>query len=163
VLEKTNSYILHYHVEEAQFSGTTALIVLITSQKIYTFNIGNSRVVLGKYFRKVERVEPFQVSHDHTIARFDERARILKSGGVINPYRSEKGEQVGPERIWVKNESYPGMFLTRTLGLSCAYKIGVISQPEVSVIDYQSCFKYLLLASDGFWTVEENDEAVKFF
>jgi serine/threonine protein phosphatase PrpC len=55
------------------------------------------------------------------------------------------------------------MFLTRTLGLSCAYKVGVISHPEVSIIEYKSCFKYLILASDGFWSVEENDEAVKYF
>jgi serine/threonine protein phosphatase PrpC len=129
VLEKTNSYILHYHVEEAQFSGTTALIVLITNRKIYTFNIGNSRMIIAKHFKRNNRIEPFQVTHDHTIARFDERSRIINSGGVISPYKSERGEQVGPERIWVKNEAYPGMFLTRTLGLSCAYKIGVIPQP----------------------------------
>lgn len=102
---------------------------MITADKIYTFNVGNSRAVLGKYFKKLDKVEPFQITHDHTIARFDERARILKNGGVINPYKSERGEQLGPERIWVKNESYPGMFITRTLGLSCAYKIGVTSHP----------------------------------
>ncbi len=70
---------------------------------------------------------------------------------------------MGPERIWAKNEAYPGMFLTRTLGLSCAYKIGVISQPEVNVIEYKPCYRYLILASDGFWSVEENDEVVKYF
>jgi hypothetical protein len=58
---------------------------------------------MGKYFKKTETVEPFQITHDHTIARYDERARILKSGGVISPYKSDRGEQVGPERIWVKN------------------------------------------------------------
>ncbi len=88
MLEKTNSYILHYHVEEAQFSGTTALILLITRTKLYVFNVGNSRLVIGKHYTKGDRVEPFQVTHDHTIARFDERARILKSGGVISPYKN---------------------------------------------------------------------------
>jgi serine/threonine protein phosphatase PrpC len=69
---------------------------------------------------------------------------------------------LGPERIWAKNETYPGMFVTRTLGLSCAYKIGVHSQPEMSIIEYKTCYKYLIIGSDGFWSVEENDEAVKF-
>ena len=72
------------------------MVVLITSQKIYTFNIGNSRAVLGKYYSKKNKIEPFQITHDHTIARFDERARILKSGGTISPFKNEKGEELGP-------------------------------------------------------------------
>ena len=35
---------------------------------------------------------------------------------------------MGPERIWVKNKTYPGTFLTRIVGLSCANGIGVISE-----------------------------------
>jgi hypothetical protein len=52
--------------------------------------------VLGKYYKKTDRVLPFQITHDHTIARFDERARVIKNGGVITPFKSERGEQVGP-------------------------------------------------------------------
>jgi serine/threonine protein phosphatase PrpC len=29
------------------YSGTTALIVLVTSTQIFTFNIGNSRAIIG--------------------------------------------------------------------------------------------------------------------
>lgn len=100
VLEKTNAYLLHVKAEEAQFSGTTALITVITPTTIYVFNIGNSRVVLGKYYESTKKIEPYQITHDHTLFRFDERSRIIKSGGVIAPYKNERGEQIGPERIW---------------------------------------------------------------
>lgn len=53
--------------------------------------------------------------------------------------------------------------VTRTLGLSCSYKLGVISEPEVSIIKYKTCFKFLLIASDGLWRVESNDEAINMF
>jgi len=71
VIEKTNSYILHYKAEEAQFSGTTALIALITSTTIYVFNAGNSRALLGKVYKDSPSVKSFQITHDHTLERFD--------------------------------------------------------------------------------------------
>ena len=67
VLDKTNSYILHYKAEEAQFSGTTVLIAIVTSTNIYVFNAGNSRALLGKYYKDSESIESFQITHDHTL------------------------------------------------------------------------------------------------
>ena len=33
--------------DQIQMSGTTALVVLTGSREIYTFNVGNSRAVMG--------------------------------------------------------------------------------------------------------------------
>ncbi|NCQ53537.1 MAG: hypothetical protein GW803_05675, partial [Caldiserica bacterium] len=55
----------------AQFSGTTALIALITSTTIYVFNAGNSRALLGKVYKDSPSVKSFQITHDHTLERFD--------------------------------------------------------------------------------------------
>lgn len=85
--------------------------------------------MLGRYYHKLNAIKPFQITQDHTIERFDERMRILKSGGTIDSYKNEKGEALGPERIWVNNKNYPGTFVTRIIGLSCANNIGVYAQP----------------------------------
>lgn len=71
VIERTNSYILHYKPEEAQFSGTTVLVVLLTAGAIYVFNAGNSRALLGKTYEEESAVKAFQLTHDHTLDRFD--------------------------------------------------------------------------------------------
>lgn len=130
---------------------------MLTASTIYVFNIGNSRLVLGKFYETTQKTEAFQVTHDHTLARFDERLRITKSGGLIAPFKNEMGEFIGPERIWAPNEKYPGLTVTRTMGLSCSYKLGVNSEPEISILKFKSCYKFLVLGSDGLWTVEDND------
>ena len=84
-------------------------------------------MVLGKYYSKSNTMNSFQVTQDHTIERFDERLRVLNSGGIIDLYKNDKGESFGPERIWVNKKNYPGTFLTRIIGLSCANNIGIIS------------------------------------
>jgi serine/threonine protein phosphatase PrpC len=71
VLEKTNAYLLHYKAEEAQFSGSTALIAILTAASIYVFNVGNSRAVLAKHYQETNSIESFQVTHDHNLERFD--------------------------------------------------------------------------------------------
>lgn len=78
----------------------------------------------------------------------------------MEPYKNEKGVLIGPDRIWAKNEKYPGITITRTLGLSCGYKLGVTPEVEVGIYRVQTSFRYLVLASDGLWTVEDNDEVV---
>lgn len=159
-LEKTNASLLHYKSNEAQFSGTTALLVFLTSKKINVFNVGNSRVVLAKFYPKKDAIKPFQLTHDQTINRFDERCRILESGGVIAQFKDENKEDIGPERIWIKNEKYPGIFITRCLGLSCSQKIGVIADPEVATLTYDESLKYLLMGSDGYWATMTNQESI---
>ena len=45
-------------------------------------------MILAKYHEKEKKILPFQVTHDHTLSRFDERARVLKSGSYIEPYKN---------------------------------------------------------------------------
>ena len=70
------------------------------------------------------------------------------------------GENYGPDRLWNKDEKRPGTFITRALGLACGAKAGIISDPEVSVLGYNKRMRFLVIATDGLWFVQENDEVV---
>ena len=69
------------------------------------------------------------MTHDHDLNRFDERLRVLKQGSIICPLKNELGECYGPDRLWRTDERTPGTFITRTIGLHCGHKAGIISQP----------------------------------
>ena len=51
------------------------------------------------------------------------------NGGRIFPYRDEDGEQMGPLRIWVKEQNIPGLAMTRSFGDYVASTVGVIDEP----------------------------------
>lgn len=51
------------------YSGTTALIVLVSPVQIFTFNIGNSRAIIG--INKNDKICEFQITHDQDLSRLD--------------------------------------------------------------------------------------------
>ena len=59
--------------------------------------------------------------------------KIQGEGVVSAPKASQKA---GPPRVWVKNQTYPGLAMTRSLGDNLAKKAGVIAQPEISSFTY---------------------------
>lgn len=73
-------------------------------------------------------MEALQLSRDHKPNLEDERARIERSGGKVAKY-IENGIKVGPYRVWKKNEPYPGLAMSRSIGDLQASKIGVIATP----------------------------------
>ena len=90
-LKKTQSYLQNVKFNEIQYSGTTALIVILTPRSIITFNIGNSRCVIGMKEESGNKFYDFQVTHDHDLNRLDERLRVKKKGAVISPLKDELG------------------------------------------------------------------------
>lgn len=50
-------------------------------------------------------------------------------GGRIESYKGRFGENVGPARVWLKKESYPGLAMSRSIGDACAHSVGVIAEP----------------------------------
>ena len=41
----------------------------------------------------------------------------------------KNGEFAGPKRVWLLNEDYPGLAMSRSFGDRCAASVGVISEP----------------------------------
>jgi hypothetical protein len=71
------------------------------------------------------------MSHDHKPELPSEKARIENSGGRVEPMRDGRNDPIGPPRVWVAREMYPGLAMSRSIGDSIAQSVGVSCEPEV--------------------------------
>lgn len=81
-------------------------------------------------------------------------------------------QKLGPPRVWVLNQTYPGLAMSRSLGDVLAKKAGVIAEPEISSYTYDPetvshhlrsiMPKWLVMASDGVWDVMSNEQVAHF-
>ena len=71
-----------------------------------------------------------QLSRDHKPEIPHEKERIMKHGGRVEKY-SENGVKYGPFRVWVKNEPFPGLAMSRSIGDLCATSVGVTPEPGI--------------------------------
>ena len=69
------------------------------------------------------------LTRDHKPDDPDEKERILGRGGRIDCYKGRMGEDVGPARVWLKKEAFPGLAMSRSIGDACAHSVGVIAAP----------------------------------
>lgn len=103
-------------------------------------------------------------THDQTLVI----QSIQGAGSVAPPKPSQK---LGPPRVWVLNQTYPGLAMSRSLGDVLAKKAGVIAEPEISSFTYDPdnnqfqrgmVPKWIVLASDGVWDVMSNEHVAQF-
>ena len=137
---------------DLQFSGTTCLLLFILNNYLICSNIGDSICVLFNCSDE-DRWTHEMISKIHKPDIPYEKERILSNGGVIHPYYDEYGIFEGPNRVYVKGKTYPGLSLTRSIGDLEAEKIGIISEPEIFVKKLDSTCKYIVMGSDGLWDV----------
>lgn len=133
-----------------EFSGTTIVTAMVQGNRIVTANAGDSRTTIGalrsKHYKpsdptiegKAKSVEgndkawfSKMITRDHKPDDPDEEARILAMNGRIESYKGRYGENVGPARVWLKNEQYPGLAMSRSIGDACAHSVGVSALPEI--------------------------------
>ena len=101
------------------------------------------------------------LSRDHKPTEEDEARRIYKKGGRIKPFIDEEtGEEVGPQRVWVKDDEVPGLAMTRSFGDRVAATVGVISEPEIKEFDFDENDKFMIIASDGIWEFIQSEECI---
>ena len=51
---------------------------------------------------------------------------------------------MGPYRVWMKNENYPGLAMSRSIGDGIAHNIGVSDLPEIIEFEiFYNITKYL--------------------
>ncbi|XP_031274022.1 protein phosphatase 2C 37 [Pistacia vera] len=119
--------------------GSTAVVAVVTPDKIVVSNCGDSRAVLCRNGVAVP------LSSDHKPDRPDELLRIQEAGGRVIYWE-------GPRVLGV-------LAMSRAIGDNYL-KPFVIPEPEVMVTERTTDDECLILASDGLWDVVSNDTAV---
>lgn len=133
-------------------SGCTCTCVLVLNRAIYCANVGDSRAVLGRKSCGIWSV--CHLSWDHKPEDPAERQRIQDCGGEVAAGRQ------GTMRVYVKNEGFPGLAMSRSVGDLVATTVGVTAEPDVNFLRVSPTDKFILVASDGLWDVVPSIEAV---
>ena len=71
--------------------------------------------------------------------------------GVYTLNIDSNGNPLGPLRVWVKNEDFPGLAMTRSYGDQIAASVGVSSIPGILTLDTTIKNKAIIMGSDGIW------------
>jgi serine/threonine protein phosphatase PrpC len=90
-----------------------------------------------------------------------EKKRIYEMGGRIERFIEENGDEVGPYRVWLKNEDYPGLAMSRSIGDLIATTVGVIPDPEVIEYELNENSLYMIMCSDGVWEFLSNRDVME--
>ena len=145
-----------------EMSGTTAVLVIQLDEHIICANTGDSRAILVySDSKELNNSKIFHLSYDAKPDNPLEKKRIYENGGVVEVILDEKDEPIGPARIWMKGQTYPGLAISRTIGDIDAKKIGVIPHPQIIEYTITSQTKYIILCSDGIWEFITNEEVMK--
>ncbi|KAK7305782.1 hypothetical protein VNO77_43693 [Canavalia gladiata] len=118
--------------------GSTAVVAVVTPDKLVVSNCGDSRAVLCRDGVAIP------LSSDHKPDRPDELLRVQAAGGRVIYWD-------GPRVLGV-------LAMSRAIGDNYL-KPYVISEPEVTVTERTEEDECLILASDGLWDVVSNDTA----
>eukprot|EP00736_Rhodelphis_marinus_P003928 Rmarinus@m.8251 len=142
----------------AQTSGCTGVHALLDlkNAEILCANVGDSRCVLAKETKKLSSIA---LSDDHKPDNKEEKKRIIKARGRVAPWKTLSGEELGPARVWLKEQNIPGLAMSRSIGDFLAKQVGVIAEAEVKKVYLCPEHKFFILASDGVWEFISNDEA----
>ena len=154
IINNINKDIMVQNEFNVNYSGTTCNLLFQIGRYFICSNTGDSRCLLFKSSlldKKKNEIENF--SYDHKPILEKEKKRIDKLGGCVHQTIDYEGEFTGPYRVWVKDEEYPGIAVSRSIGDNVAEKIGVISDPDFIIKSFESSFNYCVLGSDGVWDV----------
>ena len=154
---------------DCESSGTTLVLVIQLEEHIICANAGDSRAI-AIYDENFEdnkfcNSKIFPLSYDCKPELPNEKKRIYKCGGVVEksyyPDLDSEDESILPFRVWAKDEDYPGLAMSRSIGDTEAKKVGVIPNPQIVeyIIRYDT--KYILVCSDGIWEYMKNEECMK--
>ncbi|KAJ9172404.1 hypothetical protein P3X46_015645 [Hevea brasiliensis] len=123
---------------ECNAVGSTAVVAVVTPDKIIVANCGDSRAVLCR------NGKPIPLSTDHKPDRPEEWNRIQAAGGRVI--------------YWDVPRVLGVLAMSRAIGDNYL-KPYVSCEPEVTITDRTAEDDCLILASDGLWDVVSNDTA----
>ncbi|CAI2387259.1 unnamed protein product [Moneuplotes crassus] len=129
-------------------SGTTALVLYITKDRVLSANVGDSQgaIFTDMHSQRFQKIIP--CNGVHNLKSFTEKDRIIESGGRIDRFRN-LDRQIGPERVFLPEKNFPGLNMTRSLGDKIAKTIGVSPNPEIREILCEA--SAVVIGSDGLW------------
>lgn len=139
---------------EVNFSGTTAVMVVQIDDTLICANTGDSRAILCT----TEGIKSLSI--DHKPDSDGEKERIIANGGRVEKF-NDNGEFVGPYRVWLKYEDYPGLAMSRSLGDFVSKSVGCSCIPEILEAKLDNTAQYLIIASDGVWEFLNNAAVCK--
>ncbi|EGS18492.1 uncharacterized protein CTHT_0050940 [Thermochaetoides thermophila DSM 1495] len=143
----TDRAILNDPKYEEEVSGCTACVGLITDDKIYIANAGDSRSVLGVK----GRAKP--LSFDHKPQNEGEKARITAAGGFVD-FGRVNGNLALSRAI--------GDFeFKKSADLAPEQQI-VTAYPDVVVHDLSDDDEFLVIACDGIWDCQSSQAVIEF-
>ena len=143
-------------------SGCTCVLIMQLGIKIICANVGDSRAILiYSNSSNLFNTKIFPLSLDSKPDLPSEIKRIINCGGEVHKKINNKGQYVGPMRVYAKGKDFPGLAMSRSFGDFQCKKYGVINEP--SFVEYcldENC-KYLVICSDGVWDFIDNENVVK--
>ena len=146
---KENTKLISNEMINSMLSGSTCVSVIYTPIKLITANVGDSRIILGKYNKDNNKWIGVDLTRDHKPSLPDEEKRIISKGGRIEPMKDEDNSFIGPPRVWLKDKDYPGLAMSRSFGDRVAHSVGVSEIPEIKEYIFSEEDKFFVVASDG--------------
>ncbi|KDP44892.1 hypothetical protein JCGZ_01392 [Jatropha curcas] len=137
-VDKTANCRCELQTPQCDAVGSTAVVAVVTPDKVVVSNCGDSRAVLCRNGVAVP------LSSDHKPDRPDELVRIQDAGGRVI--------------YWDGARVLGVLAMSRAIGDNYL-KPYVIPEPEVTVTERTAEDECLILASDGLWDVVSNDTA----
>ena len=144
-------------------SGTTCIIVIQLEEHIICANAGDSRAIVifdEANNKNLSNTKIYPLSFDCKPEIPMEKERIYQHGGTVEQIIDENGNGVGPFRVWVEGEDYPGLAMSRSIGDFEAKNIGVIPNPQIIEYEINYKSKYMIICSDGIWEFINNEQAM---
>ncbi|ANQ09816.1 Protein phosphatase 2c-like protein [Plasmodium coatneyi] len=139
-------------------SGTTCTIILYNfeTKKIYSAHTGDSRAVMGKQNQQTNTFRAYNITEDHKPSLKLEKDRIVAFGGEVKKLQGDVSY-----RVFVKNEMYPGLAMSRAIGDITSSFIGVTCEPTIKIFDKSEEDKFIIVATDGIWEFISSEECVQ--
>ena len=155
---KVNDKLIANEMINSMLSGSTCVSVIYTPLKLITANVGDSRIILGKFNNN--KWISVDLTRDHKPSLQDEEKRILSKNGRIEPMKDEDNNFIGPPRVWLKDQDYPGLAMSRSFGDRVAHSVGVSEEPEIKEYKFCKEDKFFVVASDGLFEFISSQEIV---
>lgn len=124
--------------EEARNVGSTAVISMVSSSHICLANCGDSRAVLSRAGRA------YRLTRDHKPEMEDEQERITSCGGKVLDFNGKRVMGL--------------LAMSRAFGDHCLRDVGVVANPEITIINRTQYDEFVVLASDGLWDALSDEE-----
>eukprot|EP01083_Nonionella_stella_P157211 510167_1 len=163
-------------------SGTTITCGLRVGDHLYLANLGDSKALLGSY-GSGKKVRTRALTDDHDPQNADEAIRIAQSrkgrllveddgtSRIHVNFVDDKHSKPRPSLVQLKQTygvdalqrlNAVSASVSRSIGDKLAHKYaGVISKPDVIIHKFNSSDLFVMWASDGIWTVCDNEDVTR--